>query len=434
MTKLIFSADGYRLCRGSELDGYSFYSEDSRHQSLINYINEDISNLQNMLESFVENIIDIKTFEFKIQQDNLEKIFYEIIEELKKLHPFYQYNAEMCLKRALIRYFKDLLIKDYKESGVIRDHKLYLSICERLLAFIPSPEKIEFDIDCFEEYREYADITGERFKAEWKVVTHISNLKIPTAFDEEITTQAKVRGILNWVLDAAAPQIGNADVNKRLWIYNHLFGETKVNAGISLGTQPAEFYSNNHENHIETEYLFENRKYFKKYSGSAENLPAIARKELERYLTAGKSNFGGADEEVYIINDLRQLLMLEIMRLIKCGKVFKRCKYCGNYFIPGKFSRDYCGNVAKNEKEACYRIGANRVYYADKKEDKLQSEYGKAYKRYYARYAKKQISRDIFGAWQGEALLCLEKARLSKTSPEEFAQLLKEIYNGTVTI
>lgn len=72
-------------------------------------------------------------------------------------------------------------------------------------------------------------------------------------------------------------------------------------------------------------------------------------------------------------NRLRDIAMISFNEVSIRGKVIRRCKNCGKYFIPGKRSDTlYCDNPSPEDTEmTCKEYGTRRLWYEKQKEDEL---------------------------------------------------------------
>ena len=87
------------------------------------------------------------------------------------------------------------------------------------------------------------------------------------------------------------------------------------------------------------------------------------------------------------------------------GSAPRQCRLCGRWFLHEQGDRAmYCERVAPGETEqTCREIGARAVF-----EKKIQDEdtwklYKRAYKKYYARYMKGNMSEEAFKTWAAQA-------------------------------
>lgn len=109
--------------------------------------------------------------------------------------------------------------------------------------------------------------------------------------------------------------------------------------------------------------------------------------------------------ERYTFPTLRDFLYVELGRAILHGNTPRQCRLCGGWFLHKQGDRAiYCERTAPGETEkTCREIGARAVF-----EKKLQDEdswklYKRAYKKYYARYMKGNMSEAEFKAWGEQA-------------------------------
>lgn len=104
-------------------------------------------------------------------------------------------------------------------------------------------------------------------------------------------------------------------------------------------------------------------------------------------------------------SSLRDFLYMELGRAILKGNGPRQCRLCGNWFLHEQGDRTiYCERIAPGEElKTCREVGARATF-----ERKLQSEepwkiYKRAYKKYYARVMKGNMSREDFDAWAEQA-------------------------------
>ncbi len=113
----------------------------------------------------------------------------------------------------------------------------------------------------------------------------------------------------------------------------------------------------------------------------------------------------GAMVERYTFSCLRDFLYVELGKAIEKGCAPRQCRLCGRWFLHVQGDKSvYCERIAPGETErTCREIGARTVF-----EEKIQSEetwkiYKRAYKKYYARVMKGNMSRKNFNAWVEQA-------------------------------
>ena len=105
--------------------------------------------------------------------------------------------------------------------------------------------------------------------------------------------------------------------------------------------------------------------------------------------------------ERYTFPNLRDFLYVELGRAILHGHAPRQCRLCRGWFLHKQGDRAiYCERTAPGQTEkTCREMGARMVF-----EKKLQDEdtwklYKRAYKKYYARYMKGNMSEAAFKAW-----------------------------------
>ena len=140
---------------------------------------------------------------------------------------------------------------------------------------------------------------------------------------------------------------------------------------------------------------------------------------------------GPVPAERYIFSSLRDFLYVELGKAILKGNAPRQCRLCGNWFLHGSGDRAmYCERTAPGEDgRTCREAGARAVF-----EKKIQEEawklYKRAYKKYYARFMKGNLSRDDFKAWTEQAAADRDAAieRMSSTSDaEERAKITEQL-------
>ena len=109
--------------------------------------------------------------------------------------------------------------------------------------------------------------------------------------------------------------------------------------------------------------------------------------------------------ERYIFSSLHDFLYADLGKAVLLGNAPRKCRLCGNWFFHEQGDRAiYCERIAPGEEaKTCREVGARTTF-----ERKLQSEepwkiYKRAYKKYYARVMKGNMSREDFEAWAEQA-------------------------------
>lgn len=126
--------------------------------------------------------------------------------------------------------------------------------------------------------------------------------------------------------------------------------------------------------------------------------------------------------EVYTGSNLSSLLYIEFMKIVQNNVLVSVCENCGKYFVPkGNYDMKYCDRIQADNK-SCQEIGAVKSFKNKLKENPIYGEYEKAYKRFYARKHKGQVTQEQFDAWMKKATKLKKEAldgRLSKSKFKE---------------
>lgn len=130
--------------------------------------------------------------------------------------------------------------------------------------------------------------------------------------------------------------------------------------------------------------------------------------------------------ERYTFPTLRDFLYVELGKAIMHGNAPRQCRLCGKWFFHEQGERSlYCERIAPGETErTCRLMGARAVF-----EKKIQDEdtwklYKRAYKKYYARFMKGNMSREEFKAWAEQAAAERDDAiQKLEDTPEETARV-----------
>lgn len=140
--------------------------------------------------------------------------------------------------------------------------------------------------------------------------------------------------------------------------------------------------------------------------------------------------------ERYTFSSLRDFLYVELGKAILHGNAPRQCRLCGHWFLHEQGDRSiYCERIAPaEESKTCREVGARAVF-----ENKLQSEepwkiYKRAYKKYYARVMKGNMSRKDFNVWvekaaakRDTAILLLEATKEAEKRAALIEKLREEL-------
>lgn len=144
--------------------------------------------------------------------------------------------------------------------------------------------------------------------------------------------------------------------------------------------------------------------------------------EVHHYIKSQNTEF----VEMYVLPEIEDMLRFELTQMILHQRMFKRCKYCKQLFIPsGRSDSEYCERVAPHEKKPCNVVGAYRTRDTDVKNNKIKSEYKKAYNRMYSRKRNGIIGGE-FNVWSWQALELRDKCLDGEITFEEYKAWLDE--------
>lgn len=109
--------------------------------------------------------------------------------------------------------------------------------------------------------------------------------------------------------------------------------------------------------------------------------------------------------ERYTFGCLWDFLYMEMCRAIQMGNTPRQCRRCGNWFLHEQGDKFfYCSRVAPGEEErTCREIGASANFEQKVKNNGVWLAYKRAYKKYYARMMKGNMSREEFTRWASDA-------------------------------
>jgi len=102
---------------------------------------------------------------------------------------------------------------------------------------------------------------------------------------------------------------------------------------------------------------------------------------------------------------LRDFLYVELGRAILNGNGPRQCRLCGKWFLHEHGDQaKYCERIAPGETErTCREAGARAIFEKKLQDDEAWKLYKRAYKKYYARYMKGNMTESEFKAWGAQA-------------------------------
>ena len=113
----------------------------------------------------------------------------------------------------------------------------------------------------------------------------------------------------------------------------------------------------------------------------------------------------GIMTERYTFSSLHDFLYVELGKAIFRGNSPRQCRLCGRWFLHEQGDTTvYCTRPAPGEESrTCREIGARAVFEKKIQEEETWKIYKRAYKKYYARVMKGNMSREDFEVWAERA-------------------------------
>lgn len=136
--------------------------------------------------------------------------------------------------------------------------------------------------------------------------------------------------------------------------------------------------------------------------------------------------------ERYTFSSLRDFLYVELGKAILKGNAPRQCQLCGRWFLHEHGSKTrYCERIAPGETErTCREAGARAVFEKKIQDEEAWKLYKRAYKKYYARYMKGNMTEAEFKAWGAQAAAQRDTIRLlleGTRDSEKQAQLIRRL-------
>lgn len=135
--------------------------------------------------------------------------------------------------------------------------------------------------------------------------------------------------------------------------------------------------------------------------------------------------------ERYTFRCLWDFLYVELCKAIQVGNAPRQCRWCGRWFLHIQGEKFlYCEHIAPTETDkTCREIGARATFEHKIRSDEVWKIYKRAYKKYYARVMKGNMTRDEFNSWvvyaASQREITIEMMRVTKD--EDRAQLIEEM-------
>lgn len=133
--------------------------------------------------------------------------------------------------------------------------------------------------------------------------------------------------------------------------------------------------------------------------------------------------------EKLIFTRLSDLIHTELFKALMYGNCPRPCKNCGRWFLKEKTDTyEYCGNIAPGEaSKTCRDVGATASFSLKVRINEVWKIHQRAYKKYYARVLKKNMTKAEFNTWAQGA----ERLRDEALAEYDKAQTIGEEYSLT---
>lgn len=131
----------------------------------------------------------------------------------------------------------------------------------------------------------------------------------------------------------------------------------------------------------------------------------------------------------YVCCSIKDMLELELTKMLEQNVRFRKCKRCGKYFImKGNYDTNYCDRIAEGETRTCQQLAALENYKAKIADNKAVPIYNKYYKRYAARVRVHQLKEDEFNKWRYQAITKRDECNDGKITPEEYIEWMEAYF------
>lgn len=131
----------------------------------------------------------------------------------------------------------------------------------------------------------------------------------------------------------------------------------------------------------------------------------------------------------YVCCSIKDMLELELTKMLEQNVRFRKCKRCGKYFImKGNYDTRYCDRIAEGETRTCQQLAALENYKAKIADNKAVPIYNKYYKRYAARVRVHQLKEDEFNKWRYQAITKRDECNDGKITPEEYIEWMEAYF------
>ena len=433
MAFLAFSDLGYEYL---DQGYFVLFSENNTHDLLFEYVTKDLTGLAKLLTDYVGTRLDE---DFTIIRDGEgNEIMEQIIDDLKSVHKYYEFEYRKTIINGLGRYFNKLLIYlccklRTLNSDIPKREEWYL---ERII-WLLKPLLKEGDRYHVDFYNEFKEQLGEELYTSagstegWESFVENVSQGRPEVFGEEIRTQQTIRDMLFFILDIGAPNMDSLKKSQRMWLYANMvpksFSGISVKGQLSFRPNPRFHAGDDRTQEIENSTKIED---------AFATLKSLDSQTITRMDEETKCCFQRAIEmakgiqemplyEEYAIDTLRQLLYLEIISMIQKDTIIRKCRNCNRYFVAKNQKVAYCDRM-DNSGKRCSSVGSQRSFQKKMAEDEELKIYTRAYKTHFARVRKGIMNDDDLTAWREEAKAKLERVRAGTLEIDTFQKWLKK--------
>lgn len=422
-------------------DYHLLYSENNMHNLLFEYAAKDLSCLSKFFNQYISQRMDITTFEIK-KHSNTANDIKKIKETLISIHPYYEYEYQKVIVKAIGKFFNSLLVFS------IANHNRYIPNCtvtkewyyEKLSQLVPSslipngyyPENF-YPENFYHDFQEW--MNEKDFDTRDMEETFIINVprKIPEGFSDEINTHTTICNLLYFILDSSAPNMEKLTTHQRIWLYNQLFNglytqeELRIKKNLSFHSL---IWYQNQESTQDEKYdqkrsdTFASLRPLTYLNIGQSGIPLSMKDAFESAIEYARTDATANIYEEYIINSLLQLLYVEIQSMIQAKTSIKKCKNCGKYFVITNQKISYCNRFDKHG-ILCSDIGSKNTFQKKLENDPALENYNRAYKTHFARMKKGKITKKELEEWRLLAKEKLEFVRNGELELETYQKWLK---------
>lgn len=132
--------------------------------------------------------------------------------------------------------------------------------------------------------------------------------------------------------------------------------------------------------------------------------------------------------EEYELNTPDDLISIEMFKTVLEGLNVKKCRCCGEYFVPiGRSDSEYCSRITLGEEKRCAQIGAMKTFKGKYAENPIYNEYNRAYKRNHSRLRNGKLYESEFREWSISARQARDEFIKQNKTVDEFVERLKEL-------